>query len=48
MLEQLQKHLLYANLKKCRFHQEEVRFQGYIVFYPSIRIEEKQIKVVRD
>ncbi len=31
--DQLQKHSLYANLKKCRFHQDEVRFVGYIIFY---------------
>ncbi len=31
VLDQLQKHSLYANLKKCRFYQDEVRFLGYIV-----------------
>ncbi len=31
VLDQLRKHSLYANLKKCRFHQDEVRFLGYIV-----------------
>ena len=29
VLEQLRKFSLYANLKKCRFHQEKVRFLGY-------------------
>ena len=33
MLEQLQKYLLYANLKKCRFYQQKVRFVGYIISY---------------
>ena len=32
-LEQLQKHLLYANLKKCQFHQYKMRFFSYIVFH---------------
>ncbi len=32
VLDQLRKHSLFANLKKCRFHQNEVRFLGYIVF----------------
>ena len=31
VLDQLHKYLLYANLKKCCFHQDEVRFLGYIV-----------------
>ena len=48
VLEQLRKHLLYANLKKCRFYQEEVRFLGYIVSHQGIQIEEEQIKAVRD
>ncbi len=48
VLDQLRKHSLYANLKKCRFHQDEVRFLGYIVFYQGIRMEEEQIKAVRD
>ncbi len=39
VLEQLRKHLLYANLKKCWFYQEEVRFLGYIVSHQGIRIE---------
>ncbi len=48
VLDQLWKHSLYANLKKCRYHQDEVRFLGYIVSHQSIRIEEEQIKAVRD
>ena len=48
VLEQLRKHSLYANLKKCQFHQEEVRFLGYIISHQGIQIEEKQIKAVRD
>ncbi len=48
MLEQLQKYLLYANLKKCQFYQEEMRFPGYIVSHLGIQIQEKQIKAVRN
>ncbi len=48
MLKQLQKHLLYTNMKKSRFHQEEVRFLGYIVFYQGIQMEEDRIKAIRD
>ena len=31
VLDYLQKHGLYANLKKCRFYQDEVCFLGYAV-----------------
>ncbi len=48
VLDQLRKHSLYANLKKCHFHQDEVRFLGYIVSYQDIRMEEEQIKAVHD
>ena len=47
VLEQLRKFLLYANLKKCRFHQDEVRFLGYVVSLKGIRMEDKQIKAVK-
>ncbi len=46
--DQLRKHSLYANLKKCRFHQDEVRFLGYIVSHQGIQMEEERIKAVRD
>ena len=48
MLDQLRKHLLYANLKKCHFHQDEVRFLEYISSHQGIRMKEKQIKAVRN
>lgn len=48
VLDQLQKYLLYANLKKYWLHQDEMRFLGYIVSHQSIRIEEEQIKAIRD
>ncbi len=36
ILDQLRKHSIYANLKKCCFHQDEVRFLGYIVSHQGI------------
>ncbi len=48
VLDQLRKHSLYANLKKCCFHQDEVRCLGYIVSHQGIRMEEDRIKVVRN
>ncbi len=36
VLDQLRKHSLYTNLKKCHFHQDELRFLGYIVSHQGI------------
>ena len=46
VLNQLRKFSLYANLKKCWFHQEEVWFLGYIVSLQNICIEDERIKAV--
>ena len=35
VLENLRKHGLFTNLKKCRFHQDEVRFLGYVCVRPG-------------
>ncbi len=48
VLEQLRKHSLYANLKKCQFHENEIRFLGFIVSAQGIKMEEKKIEAVRD
>ena len=45
-LDQPQKYSLFANLKKYRFHQDEIHFPGYIVSSKGISIEVKTIKVV--
>ena len=47
VLGELWKHGLFANLKKCRFHQEEVRFLGYVVSSQGIRMEEERIDAVK-
>ena len=47
VLEQLRKHGFYANLKKCRFHQDEVRFLGFVVSAQGIRMEEERIEAVK-
>ena len=46
VLDQLRKFSLYANLKKCRFHQEEIRFLGYIVSSRGICMEDERIRAV--
>ncbi len=48
VLDQLRKYSLYANFKKCQFHQNEMKFLGYIVSHQGIQIEEEQIKAVRN
>ena len=48
VLDQLRKHSLFANLKKCRFHQDEIRFLGYVVSSKGISMEAKRIEVVKD
>ncbi len=47
VLEQLRKHGLFANLKKCRFHQDEVRFLGFVVSAQGISMEEGRIEAVK-
>ena len=41
VLNELRKHGLFANLKKCRFHKDEVRFLGYVMSAQRVRIEEE-------
>ena len=48
VLEELRKNGLFANLKKCRFHKDEVRFLGYIVWAQGVKIEEERIDVVKN
>ena len=48
VLDQLRKHFLFANLKKCRFHQDEVCFLGYVVLSKGISMEAEKIEVVKD
>ena len=47
VLEQLQKHGLFANLKKCQFHKDEMQFLGFVVLAWGISMKEKQIKIIR-
>ena len=48
ILETLRKNGLFANLKKCRFHKDKVRFLGYVVSSQGIQIEDKRIKAVKN
>ena len=48
VLDQLRKCLLFANLKKCCFYQDEVCFLEYVVSSKGISMEVKRIKVVKE
>ena len=48
VLDQLRKHSLFANLKKCWFDQDEVCFLGYVVLSKKISIKAERIEVVKD
>ena len=48
MLDLPKKNGLFANLKKCQFHKDKVRFLGYIVSSQDIRMEDERIKVIRN
>ena len=48
VLDVLQKHELFANLKKCWFHEDKVCFLGYVVSAQGVRMEDEQIKAVKN
>ena len=48
ILNLLSKNVHFANLKKCRFHQNEVCFLRYIVSAQRVQIEDERIEVIRN
>ena len=48
VLDILRKNGLFANLKKCRFHKDEMRFLGYVVSSQGIWMEDEKIEAVRN
>ncbi len=46
-LETAPKTRSFANLKKCRFYKDEVRFLGCVVSAQGIKMEEERIKTVK-
>ena len=48
VLDQLRKYSLFANLKKCRFHQDEIGFLGFLMSSKDIKMEVKRIEVVKE
>ena len=47
VLDELRKYSLFANLKKCRFYQDEIRFLGYVVSFKDISMEAERIEVIK-
>ena len=47
VLKVFRKYSLYANLKKFCFHQNEIRFLGFIISRDGIRMEKKRINFVK-
>ena len=48
VLDLLRKNSFFANLKKCRFHQDEIRFLGYVVSVQRLQIKDERIEAVRN
>ena len=46
--DQLRKYSLFANLKKCRFYQDEVCFLGYVVSSKGISMKVERIEFVKE
>ena len=48
VLDVLQRHRLFANLKKCQFYKDEVRFLGYVVSAQEVKMEDEWIEAVKN
>ena len=48
VLDFLKKNGFFANLKKCRFNQDKVRFLGYVVSTQKVQMEDERIAAVRN
>ena len=48
ILDFLGKNGFFANLKKYWFHQDEVRFLGYVVSAHTVRMKDEKIEVVKN
>ena len=48
MLHLFGKNGLFANLKKCWFYKDEIKFLEYIILSQAIRMKNERIEVVRN
>ncbi len=47
VLKKFLKDGFYANLKKCQFHKDKIRFLDFVILAQGIKMKEKKIEVVR-
>ena len=48
LLDLLRKNIFFANLEKCQFPKDKIRFLGYVVSAQRVRIEDENIEVVKN
>ena len=48
VLDILQRHRLFANIKKYQFHKNKFCFLGYIILALKVRIKNKQTRVIKN
>ena len=48
VLEVLREHKLYANLEKCQFNKDELRYLGHVVGKDGIKVDPRKIAVIKD
>ncbi|KAF8077019.1 hypothetical protein N665_1069s0002 [Sinapis alba] len=48
ILEQLRRHKLYANQKKCSFGSKRIEYLGYIITHEGVSADETKIKTMVD
>ena len=48
VFKELRKHSFFANLKKCRFHEDEICFLRYIMSAQEVQIKEESIRAVKN
>jgi hypothetical protein len=48
VLQRLEQHKFYAQLKKCHFALPEVEFLGHMVSKEGIRVDPKKVKIVQE
>jgi hypothetical protein len=48
VLQRLRDHRLYAKVSKCSFHQQKIKFLGYVVDNQGTSIDTEQTKIIQD
>ena len=48
VLDLLRKNRFFANLKKCRFYQNKVRFLRYVMLAQELQMKDERIETVRN